>query len=623
MLLGYNPVFNMRLLSSSALWWLLLAAIIVVFYLLKLRRTRTVVPSVLLWTRALDEVEANAPFKKLRRNLLLLLQLLALAALVFALARPLVVTRALASGSTIIIIDSTASMSSRDEDSGSRLDRGKQLARQMIEGLSGGDRAAIIESSARVTVRSPLTSDLRALSEAIAQVNETDAPGNLADALTLAEQIAGSERDANVVILSDGGGSPISSATDSQLELSARADSRPGAVRFVRIGRRSDNVGIIAMNSRQFAGSSRRQVFVSIANFGDQPRSFGIELTIGGKLIDARTVDLEPNDRRGLAFDLIPGDAELAKLKLDLQDDLASDNVAYAFLPSARKVRVGVISENPFLLEALAANTDLIARKIGAGSIDDEVDCVVSDGTAAIETKHPVLAINPPDATGLWHAIGQRERPEITSLDRTHPVNSFLSYGDVHLEKASRRETASWLKPIVTAGGDPIVWAGDDGHRRIVLIGFDLAQSDLPLKVEFPILLANSVSWLTGGDSPATERAIRAGQPATIQTSAPSVSITTPGGENREVMSRDGSVVFAETLRVGTYEVGEAPPFAASLLSEAESNTAPRDSIKTRAGEAKRQLETFRSEREVWQWIALIALAVLMLEWWAYHRRIA
>src|SRR5712692_1894074 len=122
----------MTLVSSSALWWLLLGAIIVFFYLLKLKRKRTVVPSVLLWKRAIEEIEANAPFKKLRRSFLLLVQLLALAALVFALARPLVVTRALASGSTVIIIDSTASMRARDEDAGSRLDRAKQLAREMI-----------------------------------------------------------------------------------------------------------------------------------------------------------------------------------------------------------------------------------------------------------------------------------------------------------------------------------------------------------------------------------------------------------------------------------------------------------------------------------------------------------
>jgi len=155
------------------------------------------------------------------------------------------------------------------------------------------------------------------------------------------------------------------------------------------------------------------------------------------------------------------------------------------------------------------------------------------------------------------------------------------------------------------------------------MIGFELARSDLPLKVEFPILLANAMSWLAGRDSPATERAVRAGQPATIQTPALSASITTPAGETREVAARDGSVVFADTLRVGTYDVRAAPSFAASLLSEAESNTAPRDSIKTRSGEASGQMETFHSEREAWRWIALIALAVLIIEWWAYHRRIA
>lgn len=155
------------------------------------------------------------------------------------------------------------------------------------------------------------------------------------------------------------------------------------------------------------------------------------------------------------------------------------------------------------------------------------------------------------------------------------------------------------------------------------MIGFDLARSDLPLKVEFPVLLANAVSWLVGKDSPATVRAIRAGQALTIQASGPSASITTPAGETREVESRDGSVVFADTLRVGKYEVTAAPPFAASLLSEAESNTAPRDSIWTRAGEAKGQMESFYSEREAWRWVALLGLAVLMIEWWAYHRMIA
>src|SRR6185436_8298388 len=136
----------MRFLSSGAFWWLLLSAPIIFFYLLKLKRKRHVVPSILLWQRALEEIEANAPFRRLRRNLLLFLQLAALAAIVFALSRPLITTRALASGSTVIVLDSTASMSARDENGRTRLERAREIAHEMVEGLSTADRAAIIES---------------------------------------------------------------------------------------------------------------------------------------------------------------------------------------------------------------------------------------------------------------------------------------------------------------------------------------------------------------------------------------------------------------------------------------------------------------------------------------------
>lgn len=613
----------MRLLSSSALWWLLLGALIVLFYLLKVKRKRAVVPSVLLWKRALEEVEANAPFKKLRRSLLLLLQLLALAALVFALTRPLVITRGLASGITIIIIDSTASMSARDEDSGSRLDRAKQLAREMIDGLGGNDRAAIIESSSRVTVRSPLTYDRAELVSAVAGIRETDAPGNLTEAVRLAEQIAKSEQVASVVVITDGS-SPSGAGIDSSLEESAwkEAPSPARSVRFIRVGRRADNAGIIAMNSRQVSGAGRREMFASVANFSDRARTLGVELRVEGKLVDARTIELAANERRALIFDSLPREGGLAQLNLDANDDLASDNVAFAFLPNERRIRVGVVSENTFLLQALAANPDIEAGNISVGASASQFDCIVAEGAGPVESTRPTLIINPSDAEGLWRSAGEIAHPEISSVERAHAVNSFLSYADLHIESATRREAVSWLKPIVSAGGDPLIWAGDDGRRRMILIGFDLEKSDLPLKVEFPILLANSVAWLAGKDSPSNERALRAGQPATMQTSAANARITTPDGDTRQVPAREGSVVFADTLRVGTYAVKDGRAFAVSLLSEAESNTAPRGSVKTRSGDVGGQLETLYSEHEAWRWFALLGLALLTLEWWVYHRRI-
>lgn len=614
----------MRFVSASALWWLLVGAIIILFYLLKLKRNRRVVPSVLLWQRALEEIEANAPFKKLRRNLLLLLQLLALAAIVFALARPLVTMRALASGNTIIIIDATASMSARDEEGSSRLDRAKQLAREMIAGLSRGDRAAVIESSARVTVRSPLTEDHAALSSAIGDIQETDAAGDLTDAVRLAEQIAKAERDAHIVIISDGGGSTLAIDSASRRDSDQSAAPRNSSLRFVRVGRSADNVGIVALNSRP-TPSGNREMFASIANFSETERTVSLELKVDRQLIDARAVTVAANAQSGIVFDALPQAGGLAELRLAVDDDLASDNVAYTQLSDARRVRVGVASENPFLLQALSVNTEIDARKLGSGASAASFDCIIVEGATGVEfiaSNRPVLAINPQDVAGLWRSTAQIAQPQITSIDRAHPVNAYLSFGDVHIESATGRETESFLAPVIASGNDALAWAGDDGRRRIVMIGFDLAKSDLPLKVEFPILLANSITWLSGRDSDASERVVRAGQPAIIRTSATSATITTPNGETSEAAASDAIISFADTLRVGTYEVSGGAWFAVTLASESESNIMPRDSIKTRAGEVTGQAEEFSSERDIWRWVALAVLVLLMIEWLVYHRRI-
>jgi hypothetical protein len=158
---------------------------------------------------------------------------------------------------------------------------------------------------------------------------------------------------------------------------------------------------------------------------------------------------------------------------------------------------VGVVSDKPFLLQSLSVNPVINASKFSATANFSDFDCIVSDSAALISNNLPLLAINPPDAPGLWRTTGQRDRPEFSSAVRAHPINRFLTFDDLHLENLPIRETAAWLKPIVVFGNDAVISAGEDGHRRIVMIAFDLTRSDLPLKVEFPILISNSIMWLT------------------------------------------------------------------------------------------------------------------------------
>jgi hypothetical protein len=104
----------MQLLAPLALIALVpLAGAIILLYL-KLRRKDQLVSSTFLWRRAVQDVQANAPFQKLRANLLLLLQLLALLALVVGLAAPFLLAPWFGGKSSIIVLDASASMKATD-----------------------------------------------------------------------------------------------------------------------------------------------------------------------------------------------------------------------------------------------------------------------------------------------------------------------------------------------------------------------------------------------------------------------------------------------------------------------------------------------------------------------------
>src|SRR3954465_13969831 len=91
---------------------------LLVLYFLKLRRREMAVSSTLLWKKAVQDLQVNAPFQKLRRNLLLLLQLLLLLFLLLALSRPVTFFQPGAGKSTVLLIDRSASIATRDAGGG-------------------------------------------------------------------------------------------------------------------------------------------------------------------------------------------------------------------------------------------------------------------------------------------------------------------------------------------------------------------------------------------------------------------------------------------------------------------------------------------------------------------------
>jgi Ca-activated chloride channel homolog len=194
----------MSFLAPLAFALAALIPVIIALYLLKLRREERTVSSTFLWQRMVRDVEANAPWQKLRRNLLLLLQLLLLIALIFALARPYVLATGIAGRNLILIVDRSASMAATDAN-GTRLNAAKAEALRLIDQLPDGGRATIIAIGGQMEVPASASTDRRELRRAIEGLTIRNGGGSdLTQALDLAGALAAREFDSEVAIISDG-----------------------------------------------------------------------------------------------------------------------------------------------------------------------------------------------------------------------------------------------------------------------------------------------------------------------------------------------------------------------------------------------------------------------------------
>jgi hypothetical protein len=160
---------------------------LLVLYFLKLRRRDMPIASTLLWKKAIQDLQVNAPFQRLRRNLLLILQMLLLCLLILALARPVTFYQPGAGKNTVILIDRSASMSANDVNGKSRLEEAKRRAKDLVSTMERGGSAMVIAFDDKAETVQPFTTDTVALKNAIDSIKPTDRKTRLKLAYQLAD----------------------------------------------------------------------------------------------------------------------------------------------------------------------------------------------------------------------------------------------------------------------------------------------------------------------------------------------------------------------------------------------------------------------------------------------------
>jgi hypothetical protein len=145
------------------------------------------------------------------------------------------------------------------------------------------------------------------------------------------------------------------------------------------------------------------------------------------------------------------------------------------------------------------------------------------------------------------------------------------------------------------------------------------------IRPSFPVFVLNLLDCLAGSGDGLEGGTIRPGTSISLE-SAKAVEVRTPTGRTVEAPVRLGKAVLNDTNESGVYEVRSngktVRRFAVNLFAPGESDIRPDTTVKI--GDVKVTGETSweSGRREIWKYLALAGLAVLLLEWYIYVRRV-
>ena len=549
----------MPFIAPLALAGLAFIPLVLAFYLLKLRRDERPVASTLLWQRLVADVEANAPWQKLRRSLLLLLQLLLVLVLALLAARPFLERPAGLARDLVLVVDASASMGATDETP-DRLTVAKAKAIDALRDLPAGGHVSVIAAGRTARVIANGTSDLARVRSAIDSIALEAAPGDMADALRLASALAARAGDAQVLV-----------ATDSA--FGRPPDVRVAApVSVITVGRDRHNQAIVALAVRTAPSAVTRSVFVSVANLDIEKVDRRLELWGDGRLLEARDVYIDPVARADVSIDDLPRDIAVVEVRLVADEDaagppdqLAIDDIAWAVVPPDTLHRILLVSDgDPYLQAALTylPNAELYGVKpaeFGASTHSELFDLIIFEGKLPDRLPNsPILAIAPTASSPLGDLAGTINQPGIGSINPDEPVLRYVDLSTTHISQAQKLVLPSWARAIIPGpGGAPLLYAGQRAGLPTAVLAFDPRRSDLPLQVGFPILLSNLVGELLGGSTTPTG-AVAPGSPVQlgIPSGATGLHVVRPDGTALDLGAGTAgaiSLTYTATQSLGVY----------------------------------------------------------------------
>jgi hypothetical protein len=607
-------------MSSGVVGLLLASTVSVVVYLywLKPPPQRVIVPSTLLWNRLLKEKKKNTFFDRLRWWLSLMLALTIGLLVAAGTGRPEFSASGRDLRNITVVIDNSATMATRTADGFTRWEHAVANAGRFLRQGSASGEFLILDTSGQAP------------------------PGDAGDRRSALEVLAGltvslggepqfpdlPEIDSEIFFISDG----------------VMVSDAPPEATVVSVFEPADNVGITAFDVDALPSEpTSYYAFVQLKNAS--PTAKLITLQLSGTLdVGIRdTLTLQAGETLARSVDLSGfGRGPIRAVVTTDADAFSADDYAYGFLPMRTQTRVALVTPGSTYLENVLADVPRLSLEVVRPTrytSQTSADVFIFDRFAPSEAPSgPALLFLPPNVGWLAPTLELVENPEVSGWDRSHPVLRFVSLDDLRIDRAARiSATASnGPRPAPSAGesdgrADPQVVVGDqslplvlisDEEERIVRVSFALEDSNFPLHPSFPIFLSNTLGWLMD-EQIALHRV-----PGRVEVPIPRANVT----------DIEGNDVIARALSDRTVFMADRPGFftlvspddrrlrvAVNLVSTErssvnDSNLASAE-VTAAASTVVAGADPGPSD-ELWIFLLLLALLLVVAEWVTYHKRI-
>lgn len=615
--------------SLWPLFFLAAVPVIIILYLLKPKGLDYRISSNLLWKKLLKNEQSRTFFEKFVHNILMYLQILTIALLVVALMSPFVRMDGHGGGRKVLLLDTSGSMQHVGASGKSRLEEAVEQACEYVRTAENTRFSIVTADAAGVRLLAVDISDAESLINTLRNLECSDSGGNLTQAQGILDTLAGNSAQADDAQGAAGEGADLLVYTDGA-GADAFEELRGFAGKELHVV--GEAVSNVANEYMVFAGreDGLYDVMVSMANYSDAEASFDVSLyDEGDKLIALSQMRLAPSESKVCLFEGVDWQGQTLTSRLGGivfsgsvsdaggtasrgGDSLDEDNVSRAVKSRENLIDGLLVGDgNTFIEKAYQAVT---GQSITKAKTDAAIQTGEDPAAGAESDAYNVVIYDAGQTPGA--SAGNRlifvgakagnvtETIENVVLDMTDcDLTSGLSGFTVGVNTAYCFALPEGAESFLEYDGKCVGYYGEiDGVKQVV-VGFDIRESDFPLRAEFPVFLANAMIYLSD-TSWLASNVYYAGEEIALQPWAET--------DRSQFESRPG--------KAGLYEIGNEEyrePYVVRFQTATESDgRAEALSVVDSDG-----LQAQKVRRTLRNLFLVIALVLLVIEWLVYVRQ--